>query len=127
MLHIVSLQESQLHSTADAVVSTQGGTLSGEPLTVDVGLDGVTVEVNLHVHELVAHHVHVALQDDRLAVLHALGGRLANQDVAGFIYFGLQLVAFTPLAEILNHLFLTLGRAGNLVNSGKLFENTLRL
>ena len=48
-------------------------------------------------HQLVAHHVHVALQNHRLAVLHTLGGRFAYNHVAGFVYFGIQLVALAPL------------------------------
>ena len=75
---IVGSQDGQLDGATDAVVSTEGGTLCRQPLTVDIGLDGVLVEVELHIHKLVAHHIHVALQDHRLAVFHAFGGRLAD-------------------------------------------------
>ena len=88
VLDVFRRQQRQFHSTSDTVVGTQRGTLSGEPLTIDIGLDGVVVEIYLVVHEFVAHHIHVALQDDRLTVLHSLGGWFADDDVAGLVDLG---------------------------------------
>ena len=88
VLDVVGSQQRQLHRTAYTVVGTQRGSLGGQPLAINIGLDGVVVEVYLVVHQLVAHHIHVALQDDRLAVFHTLGGWFADNDIACLIDFG---------------------------------------
>ena len=74
MFDVVGSQQRQFHSTSNTIVGTQRRTLSCQPFTVDIRLDGVIVEVNLVVHQFVAHHIHVALQDGRLAILHTLRG-----------------------------------------------------
>ena len=96
MLNIIGLEDGQLDGTAYAVVGTQRGALGLQPLAVDVGLDGVAVEVKVNVDQLVAHHVHVALQDDRGALLVARRGRLADEHIARLVDFRLQSVAFAP-------------------------------
>ena len=126
MLDIVAGEDGQLDGTADTVVGTEGGSLCRQPFTVDIGLDGVLVEVERHVYQFVAHHIHVALQDHRLAVLHTLGGSLADQHVARLVNFRLQSVALAPVLQIRNHLLLALRRAGNFVNLRKLFEDNSR-
>ena len=126
MLQVVAVEDGQLYGTADAVVGTQRRALSGQPLAVDIGLDGVAVEVELHVDELVAHHVHVALQDDRLSVFVAFGGWLAYDDVTGFVDFRVQTASLAPVFQILNHFLLALRRAWNFVDLRKLLEDNGR-
>ena len=126
MLYVVRRQQSQFHGTADSIVGTQRGTLCRQPLSIDIGFDGVVVEVYLVVHQLVAHHVHVALQNDGLTVLHAFGGRFTDDDVARLVDFSIQSVALAPRLQVLNHLLFTLRRAWNLVNLRKLFEDYSR-
>ena len=58
--------------------------------------------------ELVAYHVHMALQYHGLPVLVARSSRLADYHVACLVYIGLKSVALAKLLEIVNHLFLTL-------------------
>ena len=126
VLDVAAFQQCQFHSTSYTVVGTQRGTLGSQPLTVNIGLDGVGIEIELHIDELVTHHIHVALQDDGLAVFHTFGGRLANDDVAGFIDFRVQAAALAPLFQISNHLLFTLRRAWNFVNLRKLLEDNSR-
>ena len=116
MLDIVGGEDGEFDGAADTVVGAEGGSLSGEPFAIDVGLDGILVEVEHHVYEFVAHHIHVTLQDHGLAVLHARGGRFADDHVACLIDIGVKAVGFTPVLEVFNHLFLALRRAGNFVN-----------
>ena len=87
MLDVVGIEDGQFDGAAYAVVGAEGGAFGCKPLAVDIGADGVVVEVELHVDQFVAHHVHVALQDDRLAVLIALGGWFADDDVARLVHF----------------------------------------
>ena len=121
--HVTAVEQGQLYSAANTVVGSQRRPLGGQPLAVDIGADGVAVEVELHVHQLVAHHVHVALQNHRLAVLHARCGRFAYDDVARLVHLRVQSTALAPRPQILNHLLLALRWAGNFVNLRKLFEH----
>ena len=123
MLNVVGGQDGQLDGTADAVVGAQSGSLSRQPLAVDIGTDGILVEVELHVYELVAYHIHVALQNDSLAILHARCGSLADNHVASLVDFRLQSSALTPASEVLNHLLLALRRAGNFVDLREFCED----
>ena len=126
MLDIVGGEDSEFNGTADTVVGTEGGTLSGKPFTIDVGLNGILIEVELHIDKFVAHHIHVTLQDHGLAVFHARGGRFADNHVACLIDIGGKSVLSTPVLEVFNHLLLALRRAGNFVNLRKFFEDNSR-
>ena len=123
MLNVAAVQHGQFHGTAYAVVGAQRGALSRQPLAVNIGLDGVVVEINLIVHQFVTHHVHVALQNHRLAVLHAFGGRFTDDDVARLVDLGRQSATLAPLFQVGYHLLFTLRRAWNLVNLRKLLED----
>ena len=126
MLHIIASEDGQFDGTSDAVIGTEGGSLCLQPFAVNVGLDGILVKVKFHVHQFVAYHIEVALQDDRLAVFHSWCGRFAYDHVARFVDAGVELVAFAPVFQILDHLLFTLRRARNLVDFGKLFKDTTR-
>ena len=105
---VVAVEDGQLDGAADTVVGTERGALRAEPLTVDVSLDGITVEIEVDVDQLLAHHIHVALQDDGRLVLHSRRSRFADEHVARFVYFRSKTAAFTKVFQILNHLFLAL-------------------
>ena len=108
MLNVVALQQRQFHSTADTVVGTQCSTLGSQPLTINIGLDGVIVEVNLIVYQLVTYHIHVTLKDNGLTILHSRSGRFTNDDITCLINVGSQSAALTPLFQVCNHLLFTL-------------------
>ena len=90
VLEGVVLHDRHDGSHAQTVVSTQRGAAGLDPLAVDVGLDGVDLEVVLRLGSLLGHHVHVGLHGDALAVLHARGRGLAHHDVAGGVLEGLH-------------------------------------
>ena len=69
MLNVVGLENGQLDGTTNTVVGTQRGAFGAQPLAVNVGLDSIVVKVEVHIDQLVAHHIHVALQDNRLVLL----------------------------------------------------------
>ena len=86
MLEVLALHDSHDGSHAQTVVSTERRALGAHPaLLVDIGLDGVGLEVVRAVRCLLRHHVHVGLQHDALAVLIARSGRLAHDDVAASV------------------------------------------
>ena len=122
MLDVVAIKDGQFDGTADTIVGTEGSTLSRQPFAVDVCLDGILVEIELHIDEFVAHHIHVALQDDGLAVLHPFGGRFADNHVARLVHISVESVTLTPVLEVVNHLLFALRRTRNLVNLCKLLE-----
>ena len=90
VLNVVRFQYGHFHGHANAIVGTKRCAFSFEPFAVNVGLYGIVFEVECHVLILFAHHVHVALQNDSLAVLISRCGRLANANVARFIYLSFQ-------------------------------------
>ena len=108
MLNLIAVEDGKFHSATNTVVGTESSALGSEPFSVDIGLNGILVEVKIHIHQFVAHHIHVALQNHRLAVFHTLSGRLADNHITSFIHLGVEIMTLSPLAEIFNHFFLTL-------------------
>ena len=86
-----------------------------------------SVKMEFNIDELVADHVHVALQDDAGLVLHARRGGLADDDVASLIDLGLQAALLTECFQVLDHLLLVLGRTGNCVDFCELLKDASRL
>ena len=107
MLDVRTAQDSHLHGHADTVIRAQRCTLCLHPFAVHISLDGILVKVELHIGVLLAHHVHVALQDEGLAVLHSRSGGLADNHVSGFVTFSLQTQAFSIFGQEVNHLLLS--------------------
>ena len=68
----------------------------------------------------------MTLQNDGLAMLHTLGGRLADDDIARLVDFGVEIAALAPVLQILNHLLFTLRRTRNFVNLRKFGEDNSR-
>ena len=116
VLDILRCENGQFDGTADTVVGTECGAFCRQPFTVDISLDGVLVKVELHIDELIAHHVHVTLQDHRLAVFHTLGGGFADDYVARLVDFCLETATLAPVLQVLNHLLLALRRTRNCIN-----------
>ena len=127
VLNLIAVEDSQFDGATDTVVGTKSRALGSKPFTVNIRLNGILVEVKLYIHEFVAHHVHVALQDNRLTVFHTLGGWFTDNHVTRFIHLCVKIMTLSPLTEIINHFLLALGRAGDFVYSRKLLEYTLWL
>ena len=103
MLDALVLGHGHRQGDAHAVVGTQRGALGLDPFAVHDGLDRVLEEVVHGIRRLLGHHVHVALEDDALAVLVARGGGHAHDDVAGLVGESLDLVLLGPVEEVLPH------------------------
>ena len=127
MLYLVRFQNSHLHGHTDTVVSTKGCTFGTEPFTVNVSLDGIIVEIKVHILVLFANHIHVALQDYRFPVFIARCSRFADTNVSRFVHHGRQPQSFAKGFQESNHLFFTLGRTGNPVNFSKAIKHNTRL
>ena len=114
MLEGVVLHDCHDGCHAQTVVSAEGGAAGLDPLAVDVGLDGILLEVVLRLGRLLGHHVHVGLHGDALAVLHAGSSGLAHYDVAGGVLEGLHTDLLGEVEQILLD-FLNMSRGtGNL-------------
>ena len=50
VLYVVSTKDSQFDSHANTIVSTQCGAFGGEPFTIDIGLNGILVKVELNIY-----------------------------------------------------------------------------
>ena len=127
MFNIVACQDSQLDGAAYAVISTQCGSLSLEPFSIYVSLDGIFVEVEIHIHQFITNHIHVALQDDGFSVLVAWSSCFADEHITGFIYQRFELMSLTERFQKLNHVLLVLGRTRYFVDFCELLEHESRL
>ena len=78
MSNVVAVEQGQLHGATNTVVGTQRGAFGAKPFAVNVGLNGIVVKVEVDVHQFLTHHVHVALQNQRLAVLVTGRGAFAD-------------------------------------------------
>ena len=126
MLNIVGCEDGELDGTSDTIVSTEGSTLCLQPFSIHISLDGILVEIELHIHQFIANHIHVALEDDGVSILISWGGSLANQDVASLINYSLKVVALAKFLQVLNHVLLVLRRTRNLVDFSELLEHESR-
>ena len=98
MLQSVVFEHGKFHGTAYAIVSPQCGALGLQPFTVNIGFDGVVVKIDIHINQLLAHHVSMALQNQRLPVFIPLGGRFADNHISGFVNHGFQTMFFSKRA-----------------------------
>ena len=108
VLDVARFEDGHLHGHADAVVCAEGSAACLHPVAVHVGLDGVVVEVKLHVGVLLAHHVEMALQHHGLHLLAARRGGLLDEHVAHGIDERFQPEAFAEGFEEVYHLFFPL-------------------
>ena len=122
---VVRGEDGELCSTADAVVSTEGGAVSMEPFAIDDGTDGVVVEVVHGTSVLLAYHVDVTLQDELDTVFVARGSRLAHDDVAHLILLVLDTVVLSELLEVSDDLLFLLRGAGDLCDLMEVLPDNL--
>ena len=78
MFNIVAVKNGQFYGTTDAIIGPQSSAFGMQPLPVDVGLNGIFVEIEVHIDQLITHHIHVTLQDCRCQMLQTLSRRLAD-------------------------------------------------
>ena len=97
-----------------AVVGTEGGVASTNPVAVDPRFDGIGFEVVGRIGRLLRHHVDVTLERHDLAVFHAGRGRLVHQNVAGIVKTGFEVAFLRPVEEELLDFFEVSGRTGHL-------------
>ena len=107
------LQYGEDGRSSDAVVGAERCPVGRYPVSVDVGLDTVLLEVELLVGVLLRHHVKVSLQDDRLAVLHPRSGRFADDDVGAGVHGVVQVVSLGEVDDVLPYLLLVVRGARN--------------
>ena len=103
VLQCLVLHDGHDGSHADTVVGTEGRTLCLHPFAVNPCLDWVVLEVVYHLWILLRHHVHVCLEDSRLAVFHSRCGRLAHDYVSGFVHECLYAYALCKLEQEFLH------------------------
>ena len=108
VLNVVGTQDGNLHGTADTVISTQCSTFCLHPVSIHISLYGIVVEVELHIVVLLAHHVHVALQNQYRTVLHTRSGRLADDHIAYLVALGFQTKTTAYFQQVFHHLVLLL-------------------
>ena len=109
----VIVQDGHRRSHADAVVGTERRVVGNHPAVFDHIVDRIFGEVEIRRTLLLAHHVGMALEDNRRMIFIALGGRLGNHHVAHFVGLARQAARGRELLQVGDNLFLMSGFAGN--------------
>ena len=107
-------QHGQRRGHADAAVGAQRRTLGTHPAVLDARADGVVLEVELHVGVLLAHHIHMGLEDHRGLRLVTRRGGLAHHHVANGVFPVFEPVLLGERHEVLDDLALALRGARHL-------------
>ena len=126
VLHRRVQQHGQSRRHPDAAVRTQRRPLGLHPLAVDPRADRVVLEVELHVRVLLAHHVHVRLQDHRRAVLVTRRRRLAHHHVPDGVLLVFDVVPPGEIDQKFDDPALLLRGAGNLRDRIELLPHQAR-
>lgn len=119
----VVLQHGQDGRGADAVVGAERRAVGRHPLAVDVGLDGVVLEVEHLVVVLLRHHVEVGLENHALAVLHAFRGGFAHVDVVRLVLAVLQTHVANAVEHVATDLLLVVRGTGDVRDAGEMLPN----
>ena len=107
MFEGIVLKNSKCKTYSDSIVSSEGSTLCGYPLTVNLCLDRILEEIMNGIGSLLGNHVHMCLEDDSSSVLITRCSRFAEYDIAGFISAHIYIVLFSPVKkELLSFLFM---------------------
>ena len=122
----VVLEHGQNGGYADAVIGAERRAVGRHPLAVDVGLDGVLLEVEDLVVVLLRHHVEVGLQHHALAVLHPLRGGFAHVDVVARIFAALEPERTGHVEHVAADLLLVRRGARNADDFGEMFPDKRR-
>ena len=105
VLQVFSLHDSHDGSHAQTVVGSESCAFSPYPFAVDVSLYRVSLKVMSTCLFFLWNHVHVCLQNHRLAVFHAGCGGLAHNDVASLVFKCFNACVFCEVEqELLNFL-----------------------
>ena len=120
-------EDGQSERDSDPIVRAEGGTVRRNPVSVDEGRDRVIQEIMVAVARLLRDHIHMSLEDDTLAVLESRGGRLADDDVAGFVLDGLEAMADAPIIEVFDYLSFVLRGSRDLGKAVEVIPNDLGL
>ena len=111
--NVVRLHHGKHGGHPQSIVGSEGGAFGLDPVVVHGHPDAFGVEIERRVVVFLVDHVHMALEDDRLAVLHAGCGWLANEHIADGVGFDLEAGLFGQAGDPLtNSLFLP-GCTGN--------------
>ena len=106
------LGDGHAHGHTQAVVGAERRAHGGDPFALDDGLDRVLEEIVDGLRSLLRHHVHMALENDSLAVLIARRGGNAHDHISCLVGKRLDLVLLGPVEQVFAHNLLVLGRTG---------------
>ena len=123
MLQLLVGQHGQGGSHTDTVVGTQRRTPCLHPFAIDISLDGVVLEVVFHIAVLLAHHIHVSLQDNRSSPFATRGSLFGNHYVARLVDLGCQILFPGKSQQELTNALLLFRRTGNLSNGIEIVPN----
>ena len=106
----------QRHGDTDTVIGSERRAFGLEPLAVHVGPDRVVHEIMLDIAVLLAHHIHVRLEDDAFVVLISRRSGYAHDHIHRFIRHTLDTMCCCEILQPAADSFFVLGRTGYLVD-----------
>ena len=87
---------------ADTAIGPQRRPAGPYPPAIHIGIDGIGLEIELHIGILLAHHIHMGLQSHRRPVLKPCRSRFAHHNVADGIALAFQSVTAGEIDQILS-------------------------
>ena len=86
VLQSVGSDSRQHERHTNAVIRTEGCSLSFDKIAIDIGVDRIVVKIMLGVIVLLAYHIHMRLEDNARFVFVARSSRFAHDDIACFVH-----------------------------------------
>ena len=108
------------------IIGSQSRAFSFHPISVNVSLDRIIFKIMHCIVILLRNHVHVSLKNHLLTVFHPRSGRLAVNDITGFVLEWLYAYTFSKVQQELLHFLQVTRRAGNLSQWIEMLPHILR-
>ena len=122
----LGLEHGHDHGQADAIVGSERCAVGLDPVAGHKGLDRILAEIVADTRRRLCHHIHVRLQHNAGACLHACRGRLADKHVAGGIDSGLKSQVLAKLHQEVAYLLLVVRRSRDLRHIVEVLPDILR-
>ena len=114
MAQRLRIQQSQCIGHGDAVIAAERRSLCADVIAVDLQVQAFLLHIFRDAGILLADHVHMALQNDRLLVLIAFGSLFDDDHVVQFVLIDLKSAVLCKFHQVIADCLLMIGRSRDL-------------
>ena len=126
MLQFLILQDSQLISHGDAVISAQSGAVRMYDIPLHKKCERILLKIMCTLRKLFTNHIHMALQDHCRGILIPRGCLLKYDHIAAFILNMAKAVFLCKSHKIIADLLRIAGTMGDFCNLLKIMKHSFR-